>query len=36
MVAAKVSTQPHSHEPHMLDTLSAFDAIAHRLAGRTD
>jgi CubicO group peptidase (beta-lactamase class C family) len=34
MVAAKVSTQPHSHEPHMLDTLRAFDAVAHELAGR--
>ncbi|OBI00392.1 serine hydrolase domain-containing protein [Mycobacterium sp. E2733] len=31
MVAAKVSTQPHSHEPHMLDTLSAFDAVSARL-----
>jgi CubicO group peptidase (beta-lactamase class C family) len=28
VVAAKVSTQPHSHEPHMLDTLRAFDAVA--------
>jgi CubicO group peptidase (beta-lactamase class C family) len=28
MVAAKLSTQPHSHEPHMLDTLRAFDAVA--------
>ncbi|KKC05784.1 serine hydrolase domain-containing protein [Mycobacterium nebraskense] len=34
-VAAKVSTQPHSHEPHMLDTLRAFDAVAHELAGIT-
>ncbi|BCO35742.1 hydrolase [Mycobacterium heckeshornense] len=33
MVAAKLSTQPHSHEPHMLDTLRAFDAVAHELAG---
>ncbi|EFG74633.1 beta-lactamase [Mycobacterium parascrofulaceum ATCC BAA-614] len=33
MVAAKVSAQPHSHEPHMLDTLRAFDAVAHELAG---
>ncbi len=33
MVAAKVSTQPHSHEPHMLHTLRAFDAVAHELAG---
>jgi CubicO group peptidase (beta-lactamase class C family) len=32
MIAAKVSTQPHSHEPHMLDTLRAFDAVAHDLA----
>ncbi|WP_396878871.1 serine hydrolase domain-containing protein [Mycobacterium sp. SMC-2] len=32
LVAAKVSTQPHSHEPHMLDTLRAFDAVAHELA----
>ena len=28
VVAAKLSTQPHSHEPHMLDTLRAFDAVA--------
>ncbi|OBH07795.1 hydrolase [Mycobacterium sp. E2699] len=33
MVAAKVSTQPHSQEPHMLDTLRAFEAVAHELAG---
>jgi CubicO group peptidase (beta-lactamase class C family) len=33
VVAAKLSTQPHSHEPHMLDTLRAFDAVAHELAG---
>lgn len=33
MVAAKLSAQPHSHEPHMLDTLRAFDAVAHELAG---
>ncbi len=33
IVAAKLSTQPHSHEPHMLDTLRAFDAVAHELAG---
>ena len=33
LVAAKVSTQPHSHEPHMLDTLRAFDAVAYELAG---
>ena len=36
MVAAKLSTQPHSHEPHMLDTLRAFDAVAHELAGITN
>jgi CubicO group peptidase (beta-lactamase class C family) len=35
MVAAKLSTQPHSHEPHMLDTLRAFDAVAHELTGIT-
>jgi CubicO group peptidase (beta-lactamase class C family) len=35
MVAAKLSTQPHSHEPHMLDTLHAFDAVAYELAGIT-
>jgi CubicO group peptidase (beta-lactamase class C family) len=35
MVAAKLSTQPHSHEPHMLDTLRAFDAVAKELAGVT-
>ncbi|OBH20971.1 hydrolase [Mycobacterium sp. E1715] len=35
VVAAKVSTQPHSHEPHMLDTLRAFDAVANELAGVT-
>ncbi len=33
VVAAKLSTQPHSHEPHMLRTLRAFDAVAHELAG---
>ncbi len=33
VVAAKVSTQQHSHEPHMLDTLCAFDAVAQQLAG---
>ncbi|OBG44281.1 hydrolase [Mycobacterium alsense] len=32
LVAAKVSTQPHSHEPHMLDALRAFDAVARELA----
>lgn len=31
MVAAKLSTQPHSHEPHMLQTLRAFDAVAQEL-----
>lgn len=33
IVAAKLSAQPHSHEPHMLDTLRAFDAVAQELAG---
>lgn len=33
MVAAKLSAQPHSHEPHMLTTLRAFDAVAAELAG---
>ncbi|MCY0611134.1 hypothetical protein OVV29_37045, partial [Klebsiella pneumoniae] len=33
VVAAKLSTQPHSHEPHMLDTLRAFHAVAHELSG---
>lgn len=33
VVAAKLSTQQHSHEPHMLDTLRAFDAVADELAG---
>lgn len=36
LVAAKLSTQPHSHEPHMLDTLRAFDAVARELAGIAD
>ncbi|MGA9493241.1 MAG: serine hydrolase [Mycobacterium sp.] len=36
LVAAKLSTQPHSHEPHMLDTLRAFDAVAYELAGITN
>lgn len=31
VVAAKLSTQPDSHEPHMLDTLRAFDAVAREL-----
>ncbi|SPM26679.1 beta-lactamase, partial [Mycobacterium terramassiliense] len=35
VVAAKLSSQPHSHEPHMLDTLRAFDAVANELAGIT-
>jgi CubicO group peptidase (beta-lactamase class C family) len=35
LIAAKLSTQPHSHEPHMLDTLRAFDAVAQELAGVT-
>jgi CubicO group peptidase (beta-lactamase class C family) len=33
LVAAKLSTQPHSREPHMLDTLRAFDAVAQEMAG---
>ncbi|MEV6135588.1 serine hydrolase [Nocardia sp. NPDC051990] len=34
MVAAKLSTQLHSQDPQMLlDTLRAFDAVAHELAG---
>ena len=33
MVAAKLSAQAHSHEPHMLDALRAFDAVAGELAG---
>jgi len=33
MVAAKLSTQPHNHGPHVLqDTLRAFDAVANELA----
>lgn len=32
-VAAKLSTQLDSHEPHMLETLRAFDAVADELAG---
>ncbi|ORW69181.1 serine hydrolase domain-containing protein [Mycobacterium saskatchewanense] len=35
MVAAKVSAQPHSQEPHMLDTLRAFDSVASELVGIT-
>jgi CubicO group peptidase (beta-lactamase class C family) len=35
-VAAKLSTQPDSGDPQMLfDTLRAFDAVAHELAGIT-
>ncbi len=34
VVAAKLSTQPRSASPHLLfDTLRAFDAVAHELAG---
>ena len=34
VVAAKLSTQPDSGDPQMLlDTLRAFDAVAHELAG---
>ncbi|WP_253861535.1 serine hydrolase domain-containing protein [Mycobacterium asiaticum] len=32
VVAAKLSAQPDTHEPHMLDTLRAFDAVAAELA----
>lgn len=36
VVAAKLSSQPHSPDPDMLlDTLLAFDAVAHELAGIT-
>jgi CubicO group peptidase (beta-lactamase class C family) len=36
LVAAKLSTQPDSGDPQMLlDTLRAFDAVAHELAGIT-
>lgn len=36
VVAAKLSTQPDSEDPRMLlDTLRAFDAVAHELAGIT-
>ncbi|MDP7723730.1 serine hydrolase [Mycobacterium sp. TY814] len=31
LVAAKLSTQAHSHEPHMLATLRAFEAVAQQL-----
>jgi hypothetical protein len=34
VVAAKLSTQPDSAGPQtLLDTLRAFDAVAHELAG---
>lgn len=34
VVAAKLSTQPQSQDPHvLLDTLRAFDAVAHALSG---
>lgn len=33
VVAAKLSTQLETHEPHMSDTLRAFDAVARELAG---
>ena len=34
VVAAKLSTQPDSQDPQTLfDTLRAFDAVAHELAG---
>ena len=37
VVAAKLSTLPHSHEPQILgDTLRAFDAVAGELAGITN
>jgi hypothetical protein len=36
VVAAKLSTQSDSDDPQMLlDTLRAFDAVAHELAGIT-
>jgi hypothetical protein len=36
VVAAKLSTQPQSQDPHvLLNTLRAFDAVAHELAGLT-
>jgi CubicO group peptidase (beta-lactamase class C family) len=36
VVAAKLSSQPDSEDPQMLlDTLRAFDAVAHELAGIT-
>jgi CubicO group peptidase (beta-lactamase class C family) len=36
IVAAKLSTQPDAGDPQMLlDTLRAFDAVAHELAGIT-
>jgi hypothetical protein len=33
VVAAKLSTQPHSREPHILNTVRGFDAVARELAG---
>ncbi|WP_420716106.1 serine hydrolase domain-containing protein [Mycobacterium sp. 94-17] len=36
LVAAKLSTQLDSHEPHMLDTLRAFDAVTRELAGNAN
>ncbi len=36
VVAAKLSTQPHSQDPNtLLDTVRAFDAVAHQLDGYT-
>lgn len=36
LVATKLSAQPHSHDPHpLLDTLRAFDAVAHQIAAST-
>lgn len=32
VVAAKLSAQSNSHEPHMIDTLRAFDAVAQQLS----
>ncbi|OBK16662.1 serine hydrolase domain-containing protein [Mycobacterium asiaticum] len=33
VVAAKLSTESESHEPHMIDALRAFDAVANELGG---
>lgn len=33
VVAAKLSTQLQTHEPHVSDTLRAFDAVARELSG---